>query len=277
MIFGQERKNTGIRGGLEILRLIFHTSVRELRKTQGNAMVGLLISILQSTGLLLGFYLMFAFTGLRSMAPRGDYVIYLLTGIFLFFAHVRAVTAVGGADGPTSALMKHSPMTTTIAICGAALATLYTQILSILVILFVYHAVFVPISLHDWLGCLMMLMLAWLSGVAIGTVFLALHPWVRDLSGMLRQGYVRITILASGKMFLANMMPGQFRALMDWNPLYHIIDQTRGFAFINYVPHYSNLAYPLKVTLVCLVIGLLGEFYTRKHASLSWGARGIGQ
>jgi hypothetical protein len=28
---------------------------------------------------------------------------------------------------------------------------------------------------------------------------------------------------------------------------------------------------------VCLAIGLLGEFYTRKRVSLSWNARGLGQ
>jgi hypothetical protein len=28
------------------------------------------------------------------------------------------------------------------------------------------------------------------------------------------------------------------------------------------------------VTLVCLMIGLIGEYYTRRRASLSWSARG---
>jgi hypothetical protein len=25
--------------------------------------------------------------------------------------------------------------------------------------------------------------------------------------------------------------------------------------------------------LACIMIGLMGEFYTRKHASMSWGAK----
>jgi hypothetical protein len=32
------------------------------------------------------------------------------------------------------------------------------------------------------------------------------------------------------------------------------------------------LSYPLKVALVAVVLGLMGEFFTRKRASMSWGA-----
>jgi len=61
--------------------------------------------------------------------------------------------------------------------------------------------------------------------------------------------------------------------LFDWNPLFHIIDQARGFTFINYNPHYSNWVYPLLVSIALLMIGFMGEAYTRRHASRSWGAR----
>ena len=30
--------------------------------------------------------------------------------------------------------------------------------------------------------------------------------------------------------------------IFDWNPLFHTIDQARGFTFINYNPHYSRSA-----------------------------------
>ena len=264
-------------GMAETLRLIFHTTVREIRKSHGNAVIGLIMAVLQTVGMLLAFYLMFAFTGMRAMAPRGDYVVYLLTGIFLFFVHVRAMAAVAGIEGPASAMMKHSPMTTGVALAGAALGALYLQLLSLLVILFVYHAAVTPIRLADPVGCMAMMLFAWFSGAALGTVVLALKPWLGSFAGLLQSGYSRISMIASGKMFLANMLPDSVRALFDWHPLFHIIDQARGFAFINYVPHHSDLFYPMWLTLAFLVIGLLGEFYTRQRASISWGARGLGQ
>ncbi|MGB0798261.1 MAG: ABC transporter permease, partial [Planktomarina sp.] len=77
----------------------------------------------------------------------------------------------------------------------------------------------------------------------------------------------------SGKMFVANTLPSFMLNMFDWNPLFHCIDQARGFIFINYNPHHSSITYPLIVGSILIVIGLMGEFYTRKHASESWSAR----
>ena len=63
-------------------------------------------------------------------------------------------------------------------------------------------------------------------------------------------------MIASGKMFVANSLPSFMLAMFDWNPLFHSIDQARGFAFINYNPRYSSWEYPLWVGLVLLMIGL---------------------
>ena len=44
----------------------------------------------------------------------------------------------------------------------------------------------------------------------------------------------------------------------------------RGFMFLNYSPHFSSWEYALWVSVVLVVLGLLGESYTRRHASFSW-------
>ena len=77
-------------------------------------------------------------------------------------------------------------------------------------------------------------------------------------------------MIASGKMFVANMLPPSMPLIFDWNPLFHCIDQARGFTFINYNLNNSDFYYPLWVTLTLLMIGLVGEYYTRKRASSSW-------
>ena len=82
----------------------------------------------------------------------------------------------------------------------------------------------------------------------------------------------RVNIFASGKMILGNSLSFAKLKLFDWNPLFHIIDQTRGFAFINYSPRNSNLEYPVYATLALLMIGLMAEFVTRKSVSISWSA-----
>ncbi|MEL7114383.1 MAG: ABC transporter permease [Pseudomonadota bacterium] len=257
---------------LSILELIYHSIVRNVRKTHGNAIIGLFISILQTIILVLVFYFMFTILGLRGMAIRGDFLLYIMTGIFLFLTHNKAVGAVTGAEGPTSAMMLHAPMNTAISISSSILAGLYIQVLALSVILFVYHVGFSRLEFYQPVAAFAMLLLAWFSGVAVGMIFLALKPWMPGVVGIMQQIYTRANMVASGKMFVANSLPGYMIAMFDWNPLFHCIDQARGFTFINYNPHYSSWEYPLILSLVLITIGLMGEFYTRRHASLSWAA-----
>ena len=252
--------------------LIFHTAVHNIRKTHGNAVMGLLLAILQNVIMIASFYLMFALMGLRGMAIRGDYMLYLMSGIFMFMTHNKAMGAVLKAEGPTSSMMKHAPMNTIVAIVGSALSALYLQIFAAAVVLYFYHAIFMPLTIDQPVQTMGMVLLSWATGVAIGMVFRAANPWNPRLIGIVSGIYMRMNMITSGKMFVANAMPTAILAFFDWNPLFHTIDQGRGYIFLNYNPRYSSLDYPIIVMIVCILIGLMGEFYTKMHASLSWGA-----
>src|SRR5690606_35819467 len=164
-----------------------------------------------------------------------------MSGIFLYMVHTRTVTSVLGSEGPASAMMKHAPMTTAIAIASAALGALYIQVLSMGIVLYFYHVIWGPIHIADPAGAMGMVLLSWFSGVAVGLIFLALKPWAPSLVNILSMIYTRANMIASGKMFVANKLPATMLAFFDWNPLFHTIDQARGFAFINYSPHNSSV------------------------------------
>ena len=272
-MFQREVPKSPLRTAFAMMELIFHATVRNVRKTHGNAVIGLLLNILQTVMLVAIFYLLFELLGMRNAAIRGDFLLYVMSGIFMFMTHIKALGAVVGAEGPTSAMMKHAPMNTIVSISAAALGALYTQFLSAAVVLYVYHAVWQPITIHDPVGTMGMFLLSWGTGVSIGMIFMALKPWAPDAVGIIAQIYQRANMIASGKMFVANMMPGYLLAMFDWNPLFHTIDQARGFLFLNYNPHYSSVSYPVYVMLVLIVIGMMAEHFTRKYASVSWGAK----
>ena len=143
-----------------------------------------------------------------------------------------------------------------------------------MVLLFGYYIAISPFEIKEPINCLGMVVLAWMSGIAVGLVFMAAKPWAPGPIGLLSMVYQRANMVASGKMFVANSLPPFMLSMFDWNPLFHIIDQTRGFAFVNYTPHNSSFYYPIYMTLAFLLIGLMIEFVTRKYASASWGARG---
>lgn len=271
-MFRPEVRKTPARSALAMLEVIFHAAVRNVRKSHGNAVWGLLMNIFQTVLMVAIFYVMFEILGLRGSALRGDFLLYIMSGVFMFMTHIKAMGAVVNAEGPTSPMMKHAPMNTIISICAAALSTLYIQVLSVVVVLYLYHVLVVPITIDQPVGAMAMLLLSWVSGVAIGMVFLSAKPWNPEIVGIIAMIYMRANMITSGKMFVANTMPTHVLNMFDWNPLFHTIDQARGFIFLNYNPHYSSIDYPVKVTLACLMIGLMGEFYTRKHASASWSA-----
>ncbi|MEH7830142.1 ABC transporter permease [Gemmobacter denitrificans] len=256
-----------------MLELIFHAAVRNVRKRHGNAVMGLLLNIVQTVLLIVVFYTMMTIMGGARSAIRGDFVLYVMSGVFMFMTHTKTVGAVSGAEGPTSAMMKHAPMNTIVAIASAALSALYLQMLSLSVVLYVYHVAFTPITIHEPIGALGIVILSWASGVGIGMLIMAVKPWAPDFFGLVVQIYMRANMIASGKMFVANMMPGHILAWFFWNPLFHIIDQGRGYIFLNYHPHYTNLTYPIVITGAFIVLGLMGEHFTRKHISASWTAK----
>lgn len=268
-----QRKKTGAAATFAFLALLYHSTVRVARGNSGNAVVGLVVNILQTMLMVAIFYLMFSILGLRGMALRGNFLLYLMTGIVLFMTHIRTMSAVLGSEGPTSQLMNHAPMTTTLSIASSALAQLYLQVLSMVVLVFIMHVVFGSVDIYDPPALILPIFLAWFSGLSVGVIFLAIKPWFPSFTGLASQIYMRANMIASGKMFVANSLPAAMLPYFSWNPLFHTIDQARGAAFINYNPHNTSISYPMYVSLALIVVGLMGEFWARKHVSASRGKR----
>ena len=164
-------------------------------------------------------------------------------------------------------------MNTLVAILSAAIGSLYIQVLAGVVLLFGYHAAWRPVTIDDPIGLMKMVVLAWYTGIGVGLIVLAIKPWFPGVAGTVNTIYTRINLFASGKMVLGNSLPFTMLPFFVWNSLFHIIDQARGSIFINYNPHFSNTAYPFYIGTVLIMIGVIAEGYTRRHASLSWYAK----
>lgn len=268
-MFTQRRSRNMVEAAFITLALIYHVTVNNLRKGQRNAVVGLLMTVAQAVAMIAGFWLMFAIIGVRKSPIRGDFIVYIMTGIFMFSAHAQAIGAVSNSGSPSNQMMKHGPMNTAIMMSAAALAALYRQTFSSIVVLLAYNYFVEPIHIDRPLACYGMLLLAWFSGCCIGLIFLAFRPWWPQGAQVLTQFYQRMNMIFSGKMFVANTLPAFMLHAFSWNPLFHIIDQTRGFAFINYSPRNSSITYPVYCIVALLMIGLMAEYVSRKSVSIS--------
>lgn len=272
-MFQQRRTTTHLGAAANTLELIYHSTVRNLRKSHSNAVIGLVIITLQSLTMIAVFGLMSLLLGVRRAPIRGDFVLFIMSGAFLYMTHIRAVSAVAGSEGPASAMMQHAPMTTAISILANAFSALYQTVIAASVILLGYHLAISPVVIDEPVGVVSMYLLAWAYGVGVGLIFLSLRPWMPTPMPIIQRLYIRMNMVFSGKMVVANSTPFSILMFFTWNPLFHLIDQCRGFMFINYVPMKSNLTYPVSIICVVTVVGLMWEFFTRKHASKSWNAR----
>jgi ABC-type polysaccharide/polyol phosphate export permease len=151
-------RQSSLISALTIFELMYHSTVRSVRKAHGNALMAIVMNMLQVAIFVLAFYILFTVLGLRSAALRGDFLLYIMSGIFLYMTHAKTLGAVVGSEGPASPMMKHAPMNTIIAIMAAALSTLYIQVLSLFVILFIYDVAFTsripsrPLPWSCWRG-----------------------------------------------------------------------------------------------------------------------------
>ena len=257
-----------------MVELVYHCVVRDVRMASGNASLGLVVVLIQNAAVILGFYIIYSILGgLRAVAIRGDFMVYLVTGIFFMMTHNRTLGAVMASGSATHAMMQHAPMTPLIGVAAASISVLYQQIMSGFIIYAAVHVWQGEFPLHQPSGLIVPFLLAWLSGIAVGLVFKGLSPFAPRLVKNIARAYRATNMFTSGKLWPVNYMSVQLFGWFTWNPLLHCIDQARGAAFVNYLPHRSSLAYPIWFTLTLLLLGLMVDFWLRRNMSLSWGKR----
>ncbi len=158
-MFVAHRKKSKLSAAFIFLEVVYYGVVRSLRRTDGNAIIGLIKSIAQTIVMVMVFFIMLSLLGMHGMAVRGDYFLYLMSGVYLFMTHVKTATSIAMSEGPTSPMMQHAPMNTLVAILSAAIGSLYIQVLAGVVLLFGYHAAWAPVTIDDPIGVMKMVVL----------------------------------------------------------------------------------------------------------------------
>jgi hypothetical protein len=99
---------------MSISSLVYHSAVRSDRKQYNNTFISIGMNMLQVATFVAVFYFMFIILGLRGAAIRGDFLVYIMSGIFLFMTHTKTMQGAFASEGPSSPMMQHAPMNTVI-------------------------------------------------------------------------------------------------------------------------------------------------------------------
>ena len=88
-MFEARRRRSNFEVIASLAELTYISAVRKVRQGHANAIIGLLMSILQAVLFVAAFYMMFALLGLRGASVRGNFILYLLSGIYLYLTHIN--------------------------------------------------------------------------------------------------------------------------------------------------------------------------------------------
>ena len=242
------------------LDLIYITTVRQYRSTTGGAIMSFFTALVQPLTIFVMFAVIYAVFG-RTALIRGDFLLFMMTGIFAYLMHIRAVKSVGA--GEMGGMIFYARASKLLSILSGAISELYSNILAMAVIFSIAYLWRGYLEIYDFSRFIGPMFMAWASGLAVGLFFVSITPFAPSLSPMLFLIYKRIQMFTSGKAFVANLLPHSLLPFFTWNPLFHAIDQARGAAFINYVPRYTNMTYPTYFTIAVFVLALIVLYAVR--------------
>lgn len=248
------------------LVVLYATTVREIRNASGSSQLGLILNLLQTLAFVAVFYVLFIALGRRDAGLRGDPMMFMLTGVLLFRMHVSVVSGVISSVKSNRALINYEPAKSIIFVWARALADLYVSLLVAVILVSVTALIKGGVEIYYPAGVIVPTLLAWLSAVGIGLIFMYAEAHISWFS-LVSRLYQRFAMFTSGKFFVANAIPTVALAMFWWNPLFHAIDILRGAVFVNYEPKKTSLEFLIGLTVVALVVGHMLE--ARLHRSLN--------
>ena len=253
------------------ITLVYSLVVRDLRTEHKNAALGILISVAQPlvTGLI--FYAFMVFLGGGMGKVRGDDLTFVLLGFVVFFMHIRTVAQV--TNSLREDMLNHQRLSPFLLVSVKAISSGYKIILALIILLALNYLLRGVYEMQNLLHFIIVIFWCWLGGIAVGIIFMAAVRYL-TWGALLQTAYIRIMFFTSGKFFVANMIGSDWRYFMDWNPLFHLLDQSRDAAFLNYTARTTTMEYAIIVYLVVLVFAMLVEHFVRINYSTSHMAGG---
>ena len=135
---------------------------------------------------ILTFHSIFQPIGRRTSSIKGDYMLYIISGIAMHITHNSAVMVVAGAEGPTSTILQLAPMNTLISTCPSALRALYTQVITLSKILSIQHPAINPVCIDYLIATFGIFLVSWFTVVAVSMILLAMTPQHPSFVGALK-------------------------------------------------------------------------------------------
>ena len=246
----------------------FHYAVAQVRKKAGSTSLGFVKLILTTMAMfvfMMGLMMLIRMGGSFGVSIRGEFLLYVLSGVAMFMTHNKIFGAVADLYKP-DAMLPVLSISRGIMIMGAILENLYMTFVVNFLFYIVICIIYGEIIMDNPFGFAYCYFVLVLWSVSLGLIFQAITPLAPSVFRILANFYKRIGIVTSGKMVPGNLLGamGKFGGIFLWNPLFHIIDQGRGFIFDQYNPFISTLEYPIKASIIAFTFAIIFNFVSSR-------------
>jgi capsular polysaccharide transport system permease protein len=250
--------------GLSSLRTVHGLLLRESRTRYGRRSAGYVWALISPMILLV--VMMVVFSAIARPAGAGEsLVVFFLTAILPIFFVRNGVTRGGNAIRSNRVLMQYPQVNAFEVITARTLLEALTYFIVLVLFVMIMFAFFglpftawidQPLPMLQAGGTLLLLCYgACFLSSQIGRAF---DPW-NELTGPIG----RILLLTSGLWFTLGSLPPEFLAIVQYNPLAHVVEWIRDASIRDFQSELYNPWYPLSMGVIFLAAGLFIDWLYR--------------
>jgi capsular polysaccharide transport system permease protein len=236
-------------------RAIAALILREMSTTYGRSPGGYIWAILEPLGTIAVMSAVFS-TGFRSPSLGSNFAIYYATGVMPFYAFLMPANAVTGAIKFSKNLLSYPAVTFIDAILARFLLNFLTQLLVSYIVLTALLTIFDTSNALEFDK----LLLAYSMAAALGIGFGTLNCFLTSILPVWQQVWAMLSrplVLLSGVIFLHERIPEPYRTWLEYNPLVHVVGESRAAFFPYYQAAYVDTTYVFLTSFIMLVFGLV--------------------
>lgn len=232
------------------LRVVVALALRDIQTRMGASYFGFLLSLLLPLGHI--GVVMTVYTVLGRTSPLGgEVLLYLSSAVVPFVVWSYTHQKMLLAHIQNEVLLKFPIVKPVDIVVARAVVELATAVLVVATVYVVLRGLGLEIWIQDPPAVFYALCLAYLLGVATGSLFGVL---ARLNHVVMYAGFILIPLywVTSGVFFIPDALPEQARAALAVFPLAHIVDFARTGLYASYLSDYYDLFYVTAVILACL-------------------------
>jgi len=247
-------------------RVIGALLLREIRTRNGSHRLGYLMTFVDLSASILVLSVMYTF--ISHTPPLGTNVVMFMTsGMFVLRMFGAIEGQVKNAISANRALLGYPPVKTLDVFLARFILEIVNYATLILILGTIFSVTKIGMLPADPLKVVWGFTLVALLGLSFGMascVFFHFFPFLEKLYGYAKS----LLMVGSAIFFLPESIPVDFRIILEFNPLVHVVTIVREGFYQGYQSQYDSQIFTLSFIVVCFVIGLSGERIFRKQLLL---------